>query len=232
MCQAGERVIKVVFSSKCLQQGLSVDLQMKAQTEEIRGFSAQDHSVQEDLEIVHDSADGGVDAQGERDGGGLGIQKNFGVLYGVVDPVVDVEGGKVVVSDTAAADIGLIAENDGSSHGVDGECGGVIVMADGGDDGGNLFGGHSHAVQNAESHVGAAEGVVGAVDDIADVVHIGGDLGQFHFAGGELQCGQNTGGYICAAAYVGEGMLGEAQGGERYGCLQTTTNNLAETLHN
>jgi len=87
-------------------------------------------------------------------------------------------------------------------------------MADGGDDRGHIGGLHPHLVQDAESHGGSADGVVVAVDHIADVVHKGGDFGQLHLLGAVSQLGQNAGGHLSALGHMGEGVLGKAQCGE------------------
>src|SRR5699024_4194687 len=102
-----------------------------------------------------------------------------------------------------------VRQDQGGGHRVDREGGGVVVVADGGDDGGHLLRRHPHLVQDAKGHGGPADGVVVAVDHVADVVHKGGDPGQFHLPGGVAQLGQDVGGHGGTAAHVGKAVLGE-----------------------
>ena len=95
---------------------------------------------------------------------------------------------------------------------IDGEGGGIVVMADGGDDGGHVSGLHAHLVQNTEGHDGAGLGVVVAVDHVADVVHKAGDAGQLLVVLSISELGQDAGGKLGAAGDVGKAVLGKAPG--------------------
>ena len=196
------------------QKDLTVDLKTEFQLQGLGGPAAQEHPLEEDLKVVHDGAHLRVDGQGEGDGAAGHVQQHLRALHGVIHPVVDVESGHVLVADPAAAHIRFIGQDQGGGHGVHREGGGVIVVANGGDDCGHVGGLHPHLVQNAEGHGGAADGVVVAVDHVADVVHKGGDLGQLHLLGAVPQLSQDAGGHLGAFGHMGEGVLRKAQSGE------------------
>ena len=97
---------------------------MELKVKELRRFTAQHHTLKEDLKVVHDSTDLGVNGQGEGNGSGHGVQQHLGPLHSVVDPVVDVEVNDIVVAHPAAAHIGLVRQDQGGSHRVYGKSGG------------------------------------------------------------------------------------------------------------
>ena len=144
---------------------------------------------------------------------------------------MDVKGGHVLVPHPAAAHIGLVGQDQGGGDGVHRVGGGVVVVADGSDDGGHVGGLHPHLVQDAEGHGGPAEGVVVAVDHVADVVHVGGDPGQLHLFRGVAQLGQDAGGHLGALGHVGEGVLRKAQRRERGVRLGDVGADLRRTPH-
>lgn len=195
-----------------LQQAQAVDIQLEGQLQEFRRTAAEEHPLQKDLEVVHHGAEFGVDTQGEGEGAPLRVQCQLGALGGIVDPVMDVEALVFLVAHPAAAHIGLVCQDQRRGNRIDGEGGGIVVVADGGDDGGHVGGLHAHLVQNAEGHDGPGLGVVVAVDYVADVVHKAGDAGQLLVVLSISELGQDAGGKLGAAGDVGKAVLGEAPG--------------------
>lgn len=195
-----------------LQQAQAVDIQLEGQLQEFRRTAAEEHPLQKDLEVVHHGAEFGVDAQGEGEGAPLRVQCQLGTLGGIVDPVMDVEALMLLVAHPAAAHIGLVCQDQRRGNRIDGEGGGIVVVADGGDDGGHVSGLHAHLVQNTEGHDGAGLGVVVAVDHVADVVHKAGDAGQLLVVLSISELGQDAGGKLGAAGDVGKAVLGKAPG--------------------
>ena len=78
----------------------------------------------------------------------------------------------------AAAHVALVGEYERGGDLVDGRAGTLVVVADGGDDLGDLLGWHAHVVEYAEGHHRAGERMLVAVDGVADVVHVAGDFGK------------------------------------------------------
>lgn len=198
-----------------LQKNLIVDFQTEGEGEKFCGFAAQQHSLQKNLKIVHNGADFGIDFKCQGDAFLLGIQNDLRVLHCIVYPVVNVKLGKILVAHSAAAHIGFISQNESCGDGIDRKSRVFVMVSDGGDDSGNFDRGHSHLVQNAESHDGTGVSVVCSVDDIADIMHIGGDLRQLDLSGIVTQLGENIGSYLSAASYMGKGVLSKAAGDQR-----------------
>ena len=195
-----------------LQQAQAVDIQLEGQLQEFRRTAAEEHPLQKDLEVVHHGAEFGVDAQGEGEGAPLRVQCQLGTLGGIVDPVMDVEVDGIPVTDPAAAHVGLVRQQKGRGDGVHRKGGGIIVMADGCDDGGHIGGLHAHVVQDPEGHYRSGLGVVVAVDHVADVVHKACDAGQLLVVLSISELGQDAGGKLGAAGDVGKAVLGKAPG--------------------
>ena len=87
---------------------------------------------------------------------------------------------------------------------------------DGGDDGTDLIHRHLQPIQQTKRHDGAALGVVGAVDDVADVMEKSGDLGKLHLPCRILQRFQDHGSRVRCFFHMGKGMLRVADGSERH----------------
>ena len=116
----------------------------------------------------------------------------MGMFDGIVYPVMDVEGGNILIA------------NPGRTH--------VCLVCDGGDDGGDILGVSAHRVQKAEGHESSALGVIDAVYHISDIVKIAGDTGQFGLLAAVSKFQQNTAGVLCDPGDMGKTVLREAQG--------------------
>ena len=125
---------------------------------------------------------------------------------------MDVEVDGIPVTDPAAAHVGLVRQQKGRGDGVHRKGGGIIVMADGCDDGGHIGGLHAHVVQDPEGHYRSGLGVVVAVDHVADVMHKGGDPAQLHRVGVVTQLLQQVARHHGAPGHVGKAVLGVPQG--------------------
>ena len=129
---------------------------------------------------------------------------------------MDVEGGGVLVPDTAAADVGLVRQNQRRRHSVHRLAGALVVVADGGDDGGDLLRVAVQIVQNAERHDGAGLRVVDPVHQIADVVEVACDLRHLHGPLRIAQGLQNIPRRLRHDGHMGEAVLREAQCNQRF----------------
>ena len=163
-----------------LYELLLVDDELELQAQPLGCLSAQDHALHENSKEFHDGAEFGVDGQLQLDQGLVLVDFQRGFLDRVIHPVVDVEGGRVCIADTAAANIGLVGQDQGCRHRIDGNAGTLVVVADGGDDGGHLSGIAAHVIQDAPGHDSTGLGMVLPVHQIADVVEIPGDFRQLH----------------------------------------------------
>ena len=86
------------------------------------------------------------------------------------------------------------------------------MVADGGDDGGDVLRVGAHVVEDAESHHCAGLGMIHSVDHVADVVNIAGDLSQLRFPRAVAQGQQDLPGGFADPGHMGEGMLRIPQG--------------------
>ena len=91
-----------------LKQHLSVDDQLKLKPQLVGSLAAKDHPVEENLKVVHDGRHFSVDGNGQQKTFMVFGDVSKGVLDSVVDPVVDIKGGKVGITDPGTADVGLI----------------------------------------------------------------------------------------------------------------------------
>ena len=153
----------------------------------------------------------GIDRQFQLDDGVLLIDFEQRLADGIVDPVMDVKGGDVGVAHAAAAHIGFIGQNQSGSHSVDRHAGALIVVSDGGDHGSHIRRIHPQIVQNPECHDGAGLGVVHPVDQVADIVQIGGHLDQLNVVLGITQRLQDIFGVGSHIGHMGKAVLGVAQ---------------------
>ena len=84
------------------------------------------------------------------------------------------------IAHPAAAHVAFISQDEGCRDGIDGRAARFIVLADGRDDNGDIFRRGSPAAQELECHERSCLGMAGAVDTVAQIVHVPGDTGQFY----------------------------------------------------
>ena len=133
---------------------------------------------------------------------------------GVIHAVMDIERGNIRVADTAAADVGLVRQNERRRHRIDRHAGALVVIADGRRDECDLLRLEAHVVENAEGHDRAALAVIDAVDQIADVVEIARDLRQLHHP---LRIAQRLQDIACLfrnSSHMRKAVLREAKGAQ------------------
>src|SRR4029453_11936874 len=99
-----------------LQERRAVDVQLELAVQLFGGTPAHDHAVQEDLEILHDIADLGVDGELERDGPGTRVYAEERLLGRVVHPVVDVEVDLCGLADARPVHVGLVGPDPRGRH--------------------------------------------------------------------------------------------------------------------
>lgn len=160
-----------------------VDEKAEAEVEVGGGALAEFHTVEENLKIVEHGADRGIEGEGEDDLGLVVGQVELAIGNGIVDAVVDIEGLDLVVAHTAAAHVAFVGYDKRGGDFADRECCAFIVVANSGDNLGDVLARHTHLVQKTEGHHGAGLGVVDSVDDIADVVHVACDTGELYGMG-------------------------------------------------
>ena len=72
----------------------------------------------------------------------------------------------------------FVREDVGGGHRAYGHAGQLFMVADGAEDRGDFSSVHAHLVEDLEGDGGPNHGMVDPVDDVADIVQIGGDLGE------------------------------------------------------
>ena len=197
-------------------QLLLVDHQLELQAQLLRRLAAEDHALQEDLKIIHDGAEVRIDGELQLDErpGLVDLQLRLG--DGIIHPVVDIEAADVGVAHTAAAHIGFVRQNQRRGHGVHRDARALVVVADGGGDGGDLLRIKASLVQDAEGHDGAALAVVHPVHQVADVVEIGGDLCHLHRPLRMIQRLQDIACHFRHMGHMGKAVLRIAQSDEGF----------------
>ena len=93
------------------QEILPVDHEAETAVQVLSGTAAHRHAVQEDLEVLHDLGDRGVDAQIKDEGPVVQVNGKSQRLRRIVDPVVNVEGLGNLVTDPGPMDVGLVGED-------------------------------------------------------------------------------------------------------------------------
>ena len=95
------------------KQDLSVDVEFKCQTELVRGGSAEQHSFEEYLKIIHDRAEFGVEVELEGDVSLVLAYLKRRVRDRVIDIVVNVVlANKLFFAHARAANVALVGENE------------------------------------------------------------------------------------------------------------------------
>src|SRR5829696_7221885 len=160
------------------EQAVAVDGHAELAVEALGGPAAHHHPGQEDLEILQDVGDTGVDLELEGDGALGGVDPHEGVGGRVVHPVVDVELDPGVLAHPGAVDVGLVGDVDRRRHRRHRVAELLLVVADGPDDQADVVGTHAQLAEDGQGQQGRGLGVVLAGDDVADVVQVAGDGGQ------------------------------------------------------
>src|SRR5919106_686177 len=139
----------------------------------LRSAPAHHHASQEDLEVLHDVTDLGVDGQLERDRLRRRVYPQERLFCRVVHPVVDVELDVVGLPDTGAVDVGLVRQDHGGGDRARSHAVLLLVVADGAHDHGELLGIEA-AVQNLLQEDGSRLAVHVSRNHVADVVEVAG----------------------------------------------------------
>ena len=93
------------------EQRLLIDDKLEFQTQLPRRPAAEVHAGQENFKVVHNGTVFGVDVHFQLDVGVIFIDLQKCLLHGIVDPIVNIEGGLILIADTTAAHIGFICQN-------------------------------------------------------------------------------------------------------------------------
>ena len=92
----------------------------------------------------------------QRNFGALLVYLNLALVNGVVYSVVDINADIALATNTAATHVALIGNNKRGGNGVYGNARALIVISDCGDDGCNIVGINSVALEYGERHHSAA----------------------------------------------------------------------------
>src|SRR6266545_8424812 len=196
---------------RLLQQGAAVDGHAELAVESLGGPAAHHHAGQEDLEVLQDVGDGGVDVELEGDGVLLGVDPDEGVAHGEVHPVVDVELHLAVLAHPGAVHVGLVGDVDRRRDRRDGPAELLLVVADRADHQADVLHRQAHLGEHRHGDQGGGLRVVLAADDVADVVQVAGDGGELRLPGVEAEPRQDVVGDVAHQVGVAEAVLGEAE---------------------
>ncbi len=106
---------------------------------------------------------------------------------GEIDSIVDIEGIGIGVSDSAAADIGFIGDNQSGGDGIHGNARTFIMVTYSGNDKSEVIGRHIHFFKDTKSHEGTTLGVVNTIDEVSDIMKISGDTNEFDIMLGVIE---------------------------------------------
>src|SRR6266540_4295723 len=135
-----------------LEESRSVDGELELAVQPLGSAPAHHHALQEDLEVLHDVADLGVDRKLQRYRSGSRVYPEKRLFGGIVDPVVDVEIDLGRLPDPASVHVRLVGEDHRCGDGADRLPTLLLVIAHGGHDQGN----HEEEGGEAVSPISAA----------------------------------------------------------------------------
>ena len=113
-----------------LQQTRVVDDKLEREPQKIGGFSAQHHTVEENLEILHDGADVRINRDVEKAKLLLFVNFQRGVHDGVIHAVVNIRCDNRVFAHAGTTHVAFIGEDQRGRDGVYRESGFLIVVTD------------------------------------------------------------------------------------------------------
>ena len=116
------------------QELCSVDHQPEPRVDRFCRVAAHLHAPEEDLEVLHDLADGGVDRQLEADRAGVGVYPQEALFDRVVDAIVDVAVDVHCLAYAAAMHVGFVGQDHGRGDRRDRRALRLLVVGDRGDD--------------------------------------------------------------------------------------------------
>ena len=157
----------------------------------------------------------GIDRQLQLDQGMrfVDLQLRFG--HRIVYPVVDIKRRGILIIHPVAPHIAFIRQDQCGGHWAYRHAGAFIVVADGGNNNGDLLRGKAQVIQNTERHHGAALAVVHPVHQVSDIVQIPCDFGKLHRALRVSQRLQDITRFFRHERYMGKAVLGIAQRHQR-----------------
>lgn len=188
-----------------------VDHQVEVAGEELGRLAHHRHPVEEDFKVFDHMGKAGVNGQVEGNGFFGGGDEDFAAGGRIVHPVVDVKVLHRLVLHAAAVDVGFVGDDQRGRDFCRRVPSLLLMVADGVHDQGALVGRHSHARQDTPGNQAAAEGVVLAVEQVADVVEITGNVGQFLRAFGVIEFFEDGSGRLPDQCGVAFAMLGIAK---------------------
>ena len=107
------------------------------------------------------------------------IKINLGFFHGIIHPVMNIKTRKILITHPTSPHIRFISQNQGGGYWIHGSSRTLVMITDSTDDHCNLRRVHPHPVQQSECHYRTTLCMVNPVHDIANIVHIPGNLGQF-----------------------------------------------------
>src|SRR6266496_670586 len=169
-----------------LQDLRPVDVQLELAFQSLCSSPAHDHAVQEDLEVLHDVADVGIDRELEGGRSGTRVYAEERLFGRVVHPVVDVEVDLRGLSNAGAMDVRLVGQDDRGRDGADGFPALLLVVPDRRHDQRQVGGGHL-LLEDVVHQERADLAVVLARHHVAHVVEVARDAGEARHAFVEVQ---------------------------------------------
>ena len=178
--------------------------------ERLGGVAAHLHASQEDLEVLHDLADLGVDGQLEGDRAGIGVYPQEALFGGVVHAVVDVETDLPGLAHAAAMHVGLVGEDHRGRDRAHGHAVGLLVVRDGRQ---HLreVGARQLPLQRLVHEERAGLRVRVTREHVPDVVEVAGHAREVRVVLAEPEPVQHLIGDVRDEVRVAEAVLGEAQ---------------------
>lgn len=166
---------------KLLKNFAAVYRQFKRGSQNLCGFAAKHHAFQEDFEVIEHGADVLVNLQIERDDGFVLGNLQLRFRHGIIDAVVDIEGGLILLAHSAPPHVGFVGDDERRRYHVLRIPRGFIMVADGGNYGDPVFNGHVRVLQQVVGQKCPVLRMMGPVNRIPDVVHVPGDFRQLDF---------------------------------------------------
>src|SRR6266540_839402 len=172
------------------EQRVTVHGHAELAVETLRGPPAHHHAGQEDLEVLKDIGDLGIDLQLQRHRALLGVDAHERMGGREVHPIMDVELHLRVLAHAGAVDVGLVGDHHRGRHRRDGV---------------------AHLRQDRHGDERRGLRVVPPADDVADVVQVAGHAGQLGQLAVAAEPVEDVEGDVAHQIGVAEAVLGVAE---------------------
>ena len=144
----------------------------------MHGLADHGHAAEKDLKVFNDLGVLGVDLQFQRDDLHIRAHPHKTARRSIVDPIMNIKSRHIRILDAAAMDIGLIGNNERGGNRGRCQTAFFFMIANGVHDDRAFLWAHPQPAENPPCHQAAAQGVILAMDRVADIMQIARNISQ------------------------------------------------------